>query len=652
MAQAQRRRPRGAVPPEHDDPPVESGASLTVLNAMRQYRAEAHEAREPRLRQTKRNWAVFMGERDWSHKLKGQSREATPKIAIAKEQISTFIERGLTDFGDWFSGELTDESVMTNAQAEKLLQYQLDHGASNGVNIDEDFPALVADTVTTALLGSLAVLKVHGRTTTQKVFRAERGYQLVPQPDGSTITQITRELVRKDIDIWQAVIDLVPTEDYLPDPTGRGLYEMHEVERDLWEVVEMADAGIYDPAVIKLIEEDFARVQDLEYSTREQDREERSQDHPSFRYRVLILECWGSILNETGRMVEKNIMCAMANKKYLIRPPEANWFWHGERPFVTRPLLRVPFSVWHKALFDAAVDLNLTYDEIFSLIMDGGIASVWGNKVVYPEHLDDPRQINDGITQGMTLIAKDGTPPNAKVMEQIVTGRVPQDALAVLQITDQELQTATQVNAVRLGQAPGNDVTATAVVTAESSSNNFFDGMIRDAEKLIAKALHLTWCNTMQFLDNADGQEVVTAVGARTALALAQMSAPERYEAFAGCKFKVSGLSAVLARMREFQKQVTLLGVINQSPWLSAAFAQKYSAQKYIASLFKGLNIDPTSLEADAQEQAQQAQIMQMIQQQNAGGEQGGQGGGAPIPQEAPGNLPIERMPAEGAGGY
>jgi hypothetical protein len=90
--------------------------------------------------------------------------------------------------------------------------------------------------------------------------------------------------------------------------------------------------------------------------------------------------------------------------------------------------------------------------------------------------------------------------------------------------------------------------------------------------------------------------------------------------------------------------------VINQSPWLSAAFALKYSAQKWIASLFKGLNIDPTSLEADAQEQAQQAQIMQMIQQQNAGGE-GGQGG-APTPQEAPGNLPIERMPAEGVGGY
>jgi hypothetical protein len=638
------------MPPERDDPPVESGASLTVLNAMRQYQAEAKKAREPRLRQTKRNWDVFMGLRDWSHKQKGQSREATPKIAMAKEQIGAFIERGLTDFGDWYSAELANEQVMTNTKAERLLQYQLDHAASNGVNLDEDFPALVADAVTTALLGSLAILKVHGRTTTEKVFRAERGYQLVPQPDGSALPQITRELVRKDIDIWQLVIDLVPPEDYLPDPTGRSLYEGHEVERDLWEVQAMADAGVYDPRVVEQIEADFARVDEQEYHTREQDREQRLRANPSFRYRVTILEIWGSILNEKGRMVEKNIMCAMANNTYLIRPPEPNWFWHGERPFVTRPLLRVPFSTWHKALFDHAVDMNLAYDELYNLIIDGGIASVWGNRVVYPEHLDDPRQIADGIPQGMTLIAKEGTPAGAKVLEQITTGRVPQDALAVLQLTDQELQTATQVNAVRLGQSPGNNVTATAVVEAQQQSNSFFDGMIRDAEKLISKALYLGWCNTMQFLDHADGQEVVTAVGERTALALAQMSAPERYEAFAGCKFRVSGLSAVVARVRDFQKMLALLQVAGQNPIMGMSFVQRFSPQKIWAYLFKALNIDPSTLEPDEQEQAQQPQMLQMLQQQMAGGQS--KQGGAPIPQEAPSSLPVERVPAQGAGGY
>ena len=39
-------------------------------------------------------------------------------------------------------------------------------------------------------------------------------------------------------------IDLLRTENYCPDPTGRGLYEIHEVERDYIDVLNMAKSGI------------------------------------------------------------------------------------------------------------------------------------------------------------------------------------------------------------------------------------------------------------------------------------------------------------------------------------------------------------------------------------------------------------------------
>lgn len=652
MAQATRRRSRNITPPpERPDPPVASGAGLTVMNALRQYKAEAQKAREPRLRQNKRNWDAFMGLQDWSHKQKGQSREFLPKVAMAKEQIGAFVERGLTDFGDWGSAAFTRETVLSGAQAWRLLQYCLDASASNGVNVDEDFPALVADAVTVGLLGSLMILKVHGRDTTKNVFKVERGYQLVPQEDGSAMPTITPELVRKNVSTWQLVIDLIPPEDYLPDPTGRGLYEMHEVERDLWEVQEMAEKGVYDPDVVALIEEDYARIEEQTYHTREIDRDMRLHANPGFRRRVVILEAWGTLLDEHGRAVDQNIVCAMANNKYLIRPPEPNPFWHGERPFVTRPLLRVPFSTWHKALFDHAVDLNLALNELYNLMLDGGIASVWGIKQIRSEYLDDPRQVKDGIAPGDTLVVKDGTPVNVKVLENVITGQVSSESMGMFQVTDQEFQQATQANAVRMGQTPGSKTTATAVVQAEQNSNTFFDGMIKDAEKMITKVLSLSWSNIMQFLDDADGEEVIAAVGERAALALAHMSPAERYQELVGCKFKVTGMSAMIARVRDFQKQMMLLGAVTQSEWLTMAFVQKYSPYKWLANMFKSFNVDPSSLEPDEEEKAQIPALMQMMQQQNAGGQ--GKGGAPPqMPQEVPGNLPVERMPAGGAGGY
>lgn len=650
MASASRRR-RTSQPPEHNDPPVVQGASLTVMTAIRAFREEAKRAREPRLRQNKRNWDAFMGLQDWSHKQKGQSREFLPKVAMAKEQIGAFVERGLTDFGDWFSADFTRETVMTGDQARKFLQYQIDHAASNGVNVDEDFAALIADAVTVGLLGSMMILKVHGRDTTETRFTTERGVQYLPQPDGSVVPSITSNLIRKEMDAWQLVIDLIPPEDYLPDPTGRSLYEMHEVERDLWEVQEMADAGVYDPAVVEMIEEDFRQISERAYATREQERENRIESAPGFRKRVVLVEFWGTLLDMRGRVAEKNIVCTMANDKYLIRPPEPNPFWHGERPFVTRPLLRVPFSTWHKAHFDHAVDLNLALNELYNLMLDGGVSSVWGVRLLRPEYLDDPRQVKDGIAPGDTLIVKDGTPPNVAVLEQVSTGKVSPDSMAMFEKTTQEFETATQANAVRLGQTPGKNTTATAVVEAQQSSNTFFDGMIKDAEKMITKVLSLSWSNCMQYIDNTDGEELVAAIGERSAWALAQMSPAERFKELVGCKFRVSGLSAVVARIRDFQKLMTLLGVVGQNPVMLQAFIQRFSPQKILAYLFKALNIDPDSLEPDEEEKAQIPQMMQSLQQMMGGsGVESPAGPTGPAP--VPGNLPTERMPAGGQGGY
>src|SRR5262245_7540713 len=422
MAQARRRARRPQENPENNDQPVERGADLTVLTAMRAYRDEAMRARQPRLIQNRLNWDMFMGVQDFPNAMQGQSKQVLPKVAMAAEQICAFIERGLTDFGNWFSVDLKRPGPLADAQAQNLLQYYLDEASFGGQDLDDDFAALMADAVKVGLLASLMIVKVHGRQSSRYAFQAERGVNLLTLPDGSSMPQITSTMVRKEVEAWQMAIDLIPPEEYLPDPTGRGLYEMHEVERDLWEVEAMADAGVYDQAVVDRIEEDFAAREEQYYSSREIDRQGREASPPDFRKRVVLTELWGTLLRPNGRVAEQNIVCTMANQKYLIRPPEANPFWHGKRPFVVRPLLRVPFSVNHKALFDHATSLNSAMNDLYNLMFDSGMQAAWGNKVVYPDRLEDPRQIKEGISPGMTLIAKEGLPPGQTVLEVVQTG--------------------------------------------------------------------------------------------------------------------------------------------------------------------------------------------------------------------------------------
>src|SRR6185437_743271 len=125
----------------------------------------------------------------------------------------------------------------------------------------------------------------------------------------------------------------------------------------------------------------------------------------------------GTLIGPEGEVIAENVICTVANKKYLIRAPEPNPFWHGETPFITAPLIRVPFSVWHKALYDGPAQLNFAINELFNLMLDGGIASVWGIKQLRANFLADPKQASGGIQQGTTLVVNDSLPEGAKVLE-------------------------------------------------------------------------------------------------------------------------------------------------------------------------------------------------------------------------------------------
>jgi hypothetical protein len=622
---------------DQSDITVSKDSSLTILTATREYMRQAKDAKATRQKKNDQNTDLYLGNQDFSHKTAGQSAEFLPLLPIAVERISAFVKRALVDFGDWFSVDVADNQVLTDNQVREIILSQL-NTRSRVDATGLDFATMISDAVKTGILQSLMVFKVYGKHYYSKKFQVERGESIV-KTEAGPVRKLDYTVSEKEKKEWCLCIDLVNPDDYFTDPTGRGLFKIHRVRRDLHEVVAMCDTDnpIYDLDVVEQILGDFAET-DRAYREAHKANQDMATP-PDFRKEVVIDECWGNILDEDGNVVHENVVWAVANEKYLIRKPEPNPWWHGHSPFIETPLIRVPFSTWHKALADLAGPLNIAANELFGLMLDGAFTAVHGIKQIRMDYVERPEDLSGGIAPGQTIVIKAETPPGLKVIERVDQGSVPQDAMAMYGVLVDQFQTSMQTNDVQMGQIPNKEVRATEIVQAENSTNGFFDGIVRDIETHgISRVLWLAWMVIIQEMDDMPLRHIKNP-GTRAALnQLATMTAQERFVLLANdISFEVRGLSGTMQRSKDFQKFMGLMSSVSTMPMLMQAFFNKYSPEKALEQLFKYLNFNPSSMEMTQEERATMQQRMEQMQQmsQVAGGGTSGRGEAGGASEEA-----------------
>lgn len=617
--------------------------SLSVIQEVMRCRIEAEDAKYSRLQKNRRNMDAYLGKQDWSLKQDGQSTEFIPKTSVSVESMGNFIKRGLIKFGDYFSVETDYElnKIITGQQLRAVLMNFL-NDLWEGNNKTTTFPIVISDAIKIGLLNSLIIVKVHGGMAPSRKFGFIRG-----KPGEEDTLQMEED------ETWKLRIDLVQPEDYFPDPTGNGLYEIHSVERDLHEVLAAADEGIYDKSVVdQLIGQDYKKPEDEARDARDKNQDESPP--PSFRKRVVLDEFWGTLLKSDGSVAHRNCVCTVANRRFLIRKPEPNPFWHQLSPFVAEPIVRIPWSVWGKALFDDAVNLNLAMNELFNLILDGGMAAVWGTRQIRLEDLEDPGQVAGGLKQGMTLAVKQTLPHNARVVELVATGNVPQDAMQIFEAIDREYNAAVYTNELKLGSLPSKQVRATEVVESSNSQAITLDGLTADIErKVIDKVLYLSWMNVLQNADDFDPRMMNSVMNRSVANIIMRASPEERFALFGGrTQFRTFGLSATMSKALDFQKFMSMMQAVQLNPMLFQAFMLKFSPDRALTTIMTKLGINPDDLLLSPEEQEEAPQRMQeavaLGQQLNP---QGSQNGAASAPgASSPGGAPLgggSRVPAE-----
>jgi hypothetical protein len=581
--------------------PVKEGSGLSLQSLTHEYREESKNARLKRLRKNKRNREAFEGIQNWEHKIDGQSKEFLPKTNETAVQMKAFVKRGLTQFGKWFSMTIGEKSPISAQAATALLNGFLEAMPDGPRTID--FRLRVSDGVITALLESYMVFKVHGRRQINKV--------LAFKEDG--------KIERKEIEPWKLVIDLFPAEDYYPDPTGRGLYEIVRTERDFHDVEKQAgtqaevDAGekMYLKSVLDEIKSSQRREAEHERERRNQYQQGRPTPEPTARKRIVIDECWGTVLDEDGDVVAENQIWTIANDDWVIRPPEDNPFWHGESPMVVVPLMRQPFTVFHMALYDQVVPLNLAINELFNLMLDGGLASVWGVRQLRADFLEDAGDVSEGIPQGKTLMVREDMPEGMKVLEQVTEGQVPPDALAIFETLDRELSSSALSNEIRQGLLPAKQVRATEVAEASQSSAVVLDDIVGDMEHGLSEVLRKSWLLILQNMGDISTDDIVSELSIEDLLRIAKMTPAQRFRTMGhGAQLKVNGLSATLAKARDFTRFMSILQAASQTPLLQSVALQKVDPEKLWNELLKMSNINPERVERDANTQGTPGDVL------------------------------------------
>ena len=563
-------------------------------------RSEAEQAKSSRMKLNAANYDMYHLKYDFSHKIPGQSKEVLSKTRNATESSKAFFQQALADLDDWFritalDGSDGEKLAVKPAEMQKLLNYMLKRA---------DYFSHVGASTQSGLLGSLSVSKVNGELVAKPKFMTKK------KGKGSSYKKF---VVVQDDKTWELRFDNVRQEDYFPDPTGRDLYEIEEYTVDLHTVRTLSkgeDAIYRSDAVNKL--KPWVGNPGLQVEKR---ANEDGQDvaNPQMRPQVRLTEFWGKIVDEaTGECLAENVVVTIANGDTVIRGPTENPLWHQRSQYVAAALIEFMNSVWGIAMMDAGTKHNCSLIELFNLMLDSAMKTVWGVNQIRVDVLDDINQITDGIPWGVNLKVNSSLPPGAKVMEPVFTGDIPPAVLNMFNLLNQETLTSMKTNDFRMGAQSMRAVKATEIMTAEQSITSEFQGIAKNfEEKKIQPELELACWTVCQNWDRIDKDIFVSLYGQERGEELAAMEPQEVFvQTIQGMKFDVFGISLTLRRQADYRKWTTLLQTIGASEVLIEAFLAKYSFEKLLAEIMTALDLNKTKIQLDQDPGPQQGAAM------------------------------------------
>ena len=572
-----------------------------IVNAVQQYFEEAETARKPIKRVWDVSWALFNQQYDFSKKEAWQNKVPIPKISGAVRTVVALFKQALCRSADWFAVN----TVMRNLKPyTPLVTGTLKYWTER-----IGFINIFAEAVHGALLSSLVVLKIYWVKNKKVTETDPRTNQVQTSQPSAVIKDSVERQFKASGFLGEMVETTKPYEQdgnlvvyavdpykFWVDPTGRGKYVIEEIEVDLDDLLATAKDKGYDLSEINKIQED---TQNTLQETEENRRKGQAIPlaRPQFRKKVKIREFWGDINDDAGKRKHTNVNCVIADDKYLIRKPTTNPFWHKQYPYVWGPIIRKPFSVWHKGFTEDLHGIQLAITELACAILDSNLLATLRAFELDMDLVADPEQFKNGIWPGKTY-KKHGAVAggqNSRLIQEVEIGAfVPQSIRILLELdrTFQNESIATEF--VSGGTGARGRSTATEVVSKTNQANTLIQDIAGDVENyILGPALEMIFYVCLQYQRNFDDERYQQFVDQELLNRVMMMSPDERKE-FMDDQFviKVAGISGYINRVSQVQKFQILTQIFQYAPDL----IQWFKKESLLKNVVEWLNWDPEDM--------------------------------------------------------
>jgi hypothetical protein len=601
-----------AQPATPEDEPLPAIDDAILLQIMQRDFERAKSARETRKSLNRRNWDAFHGKFEFlAKKRAGQSRIVIPSLETSLEQVCAQLTEQLVGFKHWFTASYEGDAPplpgLSGDEAARILEIELERLAVDGGCMPTTYGMhrLIYDSLKLGLIESEVTWKISMEPDERPTYTMENGQMVIG----------TRDAMRLRVDI-------VPFEDFYPDPSAAKQYMIHEMEVP---VSQLPDLG-FTPEEIDQLRHAAPGTEKLEEQRR---RAGVAATMPSPLNRVLLREYWGDLTHpQTGNLIAKACMFMTAANTHVARTPQRirDLFWHGLRPFIHTPLLPTPTAEQHHAFLDIAVPLIEAECELFNLIADAGFHAALGVKEIRSYMLQDQTSIAKGLMAGQELEIAEGY-GDGDVIKRVDTGTLSQEMLSVYDRIARTRQEATRTNDLQLGRQAMRKTSATEINQIVESSDDLFSNLtLRFEDTHIEPALELIWLTLWQFADASMMDRIGRSLGdPANAQTLGLLTPEERFVAFAsGVSFKAQGYKYQLQSVKNIQTLLTLQQQALQNPALMQVLQQRVSPVKFYEMVLRSKGIDPHELAPGPEEQPMNPALMQG----QAGNPQGGGPGG------------------------
>jgi hypothetical protein len=382
---------------------------------------------------------------------------------------------------------------------------------------------------------------------------------------------------------------------------------IEEIEVPKWELIEMADLGVFDKKLVKEIQpmkiEEGQKQSWLRWGEMP-----RTTNGPTADTGVVKLtEYYGPIVLE-GEMVEKDGHVLVANDTVVLINGK-NQFWHRKAPYVGYSPVGIPFRTEGIGLIEMVRQIDKALNRLANMSVDTLMFRLMPIFEMTPDVYENPQDFDTGMVPGK-IFRRNAQYPGQPGLKPITMEDISQGTVQVQGILDRAHQEGALVSEIQqsLPRFRGAQ-TATETETMQTNQQSFFGSMAADIEiQAVGPIVEMALDLILQFIDTTQDPRIASILGIEAGV-LAGMSREEVMELIQGdYKVHVRGITGQLEKADMLQNLVQFMNLIGQNPQAWLPYINQSKLLQRILEAFRPaihdieqIIADPETVEANKQ---------------------------------------------------